>query len=360
MHDIHADVKTDLSPKELIDIIADYDGLAIRSSTKVNNELLSAALNLKVVGRAGIGVDNIDIAAATKCGVVVMNTPHGNAVTTAEHTIAMMMALARQIPEATLSTKAGKWEKSRFIGTELTNKWLGLVGCGNIGSIVVSLAQSIGMEIIAYDPFLSNERAKNLKISKTTFLSELLSQSDIVTLHLPINENTNNIISSENIFKMKKGSILINCARGGLVDENAVVDAIQKNHLSAAAFDVYLEEPALSNPLFGLKNVICTPHLGASTKEAKINCAVMAANQIKDYLLNGNIINSVNFPSIILDRSTGHRLIVINKNEPGMISKIADQIAEEKFNIEDMSNKSREDLAINLIDLNKPISESLL
>ena len=282
----------------ILNEIHNFDAIAIRSDTKINSVLLNKATKLKVIGRAGIGIDNIDLKLASNKGIVVMNTPFGNATTTAEHTMAMIFSSARKIPAANESTHSGKWEKNNFIGTELSGKKLGVVGIGNIGSIVVSLAQSIGMEIIAYDPFLSNERAKNLKISKTTCLSELLSQSDIVTLHLPINENTNNIISSENIFKMKKGSILINCARGGLVDENAVVDAIQKNHLSAAAFDVYLEEPALSNPLFGLKNVICTPHLGASTTEAQEKVSFQIAEQIIDFLNNGAITNALNAPPI--------------------------------------------------------------
>ena len=282
----------------LLKEICNYDAIAIRSDTKLDSTVLNKATKLKVIGRAGIGVDNIDLASASSKGIVVMNTPFGNAITTAEHTIAMIFAAARSIPAANQSTKSGRWEKKKFIGIELASKKLGIVGVGNIGSIVASLAQSLGMEIIAYDPFLSDERAKNLKIYKTNDLNYLLSQSDVVTLHLPKNENTHNIISSENIFKMKKGSILVNCARGGLVEEIAVAEAIKKKHLFAAAFDVFLKEPAISNPLFGLKNVICTPHLGASTSEAQEKVSFQIADQIINYLKKGAIANALNAPSI--------------------------------------------------------------
>ena len=275
-----------------------YDGLAIRSDTILSAELLNKALKLKVIGRAGIGVDNIDVAAASRKGIVVMNTPFGNAITTAEHTIAMIFAAARKIPAANQALQSGIWDKKSFIGMELFGKKLGIVGVGNIGSIVSSLAQSLGMKIIAYDPFLSEERAKNLKIDKIINLIDLLSSSDIVTLHLPKNENTFNIISSDNIFKMKKGSILVNCARGGLVEETAVAEAIKKEHLSAAAFDVFVEEPASTSPLFNLKNVICTPHLGASTVEAQEKVSFQIADQIINFLNNGAIINALNAPSI--------------------------------------------------------------
>ena len=282
----------------LLKEICNYDAIALRSDTKLNSIVLKNASKLKVIGRAGVGIDNIDLAYASSNGIVVMNTPFGNAITTAEHTIAMIFAAARNIPAANQSTQSGRWEKKKFIGIELSKKKLGIVGVGNIGSIVASLAQSIGMDIIAYDPFLSDEKAKNLKIYKTNELNDLLSQSDIVTLHLPKNENTYNIISSKNIFKMKKGSILVNCARGGLVEEIAVVKAIKAQHLSAAAFDVFQEEPAISNPLFGLKNVICTPHLGASTAEAQEKVSFQIADQIIKYLEKGTITNALNAPSI--------------------------------------------------------------
>ncbi len=261
--------------------IHEYDGIAIRSDTIIDAEVLSKASKLKVIGRAGIGVDNIDLVTASNKGIVVMNTPFGNAITTAEHTIAMIFSAARKIPAANQALQSGKWEKKSFIGIELFGKKLGIIGVGNIGSIVASLAQSMGMEIIAYDPFLSDERAKKLKIDKITSFNHFLSKSDIVSLHLPKNENTLNIISRNNIFKMKKGSILVNCARGGLVEEIAVVEAIKKGHLSAAAFDVFTQEPAKSNPLFGLRNVICTPHLGASTAEAQEKVSFQIAKMVQ-------------------------------------------------------------------------------
>ena len=267
-HGVDTDVKSGLSPEELQSIIGDYDGLAIRSATKVTEAVLAAATNLKVVGRAGIGVDNVDIAAATKRGVVVMNTPHGNAVTTAEHAMAMIMALARQIPQASASTKAGKWEKSRFMGTELTGKWLGLVGCGNIGSIVADRAQGMKMRVLGYDPYLSDENAKRLGIEKVDF-DELLGRADFITIHTPLTDATRNIISADALNKTKKGVRIINCARGGLVDELALAAALDTGHVAGAALDVFINEPATDNVLFGFDNVVATPHLGASTVEAQ-------------------------------------------------------------------------------------------
>ena len=267
-HGVDTDVKTGLSPEELQSIIGDYDGLAIRSATKVTEAVLAAATNLKVVGRAGIGVDNVDIAAATKRGVVVMNTPHGNAVTTAEHAMAMIMALARQIPQASESTKAGKWEKSRFMGTELTGKWLGLVGCGNIGSIVADRAQGMKMRVLGYDPYMSDENAKRLGIEKVDF-DELLGRADFITIHTPLTDATRNIISADALNKTKKGVRIINCARGGLVDELALAAALDTGHVAGAALDVFISEPATDNVLFGFDNVVATPHLGASTVEAQ-------------------------------------------------------------------------------------------
>ncbi|TNF88258.1 MAG: phosphoglycerate dehydrogenase, partial [Gammaproteobacteria bacterium] len=286
-----------LSEAELLDTIGDFDGLAIRSSTNVTAELLERATRLKVVGRAGIGVDNVDVAACTKRGVVVMNTPLGNAITTAEHAMAMMLALARHIPQANSSTRAGKWEKSRFMGVELTGKLLGLIGAGNIGSIVARKAIGYGLHVQAYDPFLTEERADKLGIKKVE-LDELLSASDIISLHVPKTPETSNIISATAINRMKKGSILINCARGGLVDELALKAALESGHLKGAALDVYEVEPARENPLFELDNVICTPHLGASTIEAQEKVAIQIAEQISDYLLTGAVNNAINAPSI--------------------------------------------------------------
>ncbi|MDH3219432.1 MAG: phosphoglycerate dehydrogenase [Gammaproteobacteria bacterium] len=286
-----------LSEAELYDLIGDFDGLAIRSSTKVTAELLENAKNLKVVGRAGIGVDNVDVTACTRRGIVVMNTPLGNAITTAEHAMAMMLALARHIPQANSSTHAGKWEKARFMGVELTGKTLGLIGAGNIGSIVAEKAIGYGLHVQAYDPFLTEERADKLRVKKVD-LDTLLASSDIVSLHVPKTPETSNIIGASAINKMKKGSMLINCARGGLVDELALKAALESGHIKGAALDVYEVEPARDNPLFELDNVICTPHLGASTIEAQEKVAIQIAEQISSFLLTGAVNNAINAPSI--------------------------------------------------------------
>jgi D-3-phosphoglycerate dehydrogenase len=282
---------------KLFEVIGQYDGLAIRSATKVTEKILSAATNLKVIGRAGIGVDNVDIPAATKKGVIVMNTPFGNSITTAEHAIAMMMALARQLPEADASTRAGKWEKNRFMGVEVTSKTLGIIGAGNIGSIVASRALGLHMKVVAFDPFLTPERAVEIGVEKVE-LDELLRRADFITLHTPLIDATRNIISAEAIAKMKDGVRIINCARGGLIDEAALYEALKSGKVAGAALDVFLEEPAEKNPLFELPNVICTPHLGASTTEAQENVALQVAEQISAYLMTGEITNALNFPSI--------------------------------------------------------------
>src|SRR5215471_1020320 len=294
---VEADVKAGLSKEELLRVIGDYEGLAIRSSTKVTAEVIAAAKKLKVIGRAGIGGDNVDISAATAAGIIVMNTPFGNSSTTAEHAIALMMALARDIPAANTSTHAGKWEKNRFMGVELYGKTLGLIGCGNIGSIVADRAKGLKMRVIAYDPYLSPERAADQGVEKVD-LDDLLARADFITLHTPLTNETKNIISASAIAKMKKGARLINCARGGLVDEAAVKAALDSGHLAGAAFDVFTEEPAKSNPLFGNERVVSTPHLGASTMEAQENVALQVAEQISDYLLTGAVTNALNMPSI--------------------------------------------------------------
>ncbi|MGB8622461.1 MAG: phosphoglycerate dehydrogenase [Paracoccaceae bacterium] len=281
----------------LLEVIGKYDGLAIRSATKVTEKVLEAATNLKVIGRAGIGVDNVDIPAASKKGVIVMNTPYGNSITTAEHAIAMMFAAARQIPEASTSTHAGKWEKSRFMGVELTAKTLGLIGCGNIGSIVADRARGLKMKVLAFDPFLSEERAEKLGVTKVD-LDDLLAQADFITLHVPLTDKTRNILSRENLAKTKKGVRVINCARGGLVDETALAEMLKDGHVGAAALDVFAEEPATENPLFNLPNVVCTPHLGAATTEAQENVALQVAEQMSDYLLTGAVSNALNMPSV--------------------------------------------------------------
>jgi D-3-phosphoglycerate dehydrogenase len=294
---IEVDLKPGLSAADLRGIIADYDGLAIRSATKVTKELLDCATNLKVVGRAGIGVDNVDVKSATARGVVVMNTPHGNTITTAEHAIAMMFALARQIPEASTSTKGGKWEKNRFMGVELTAKTLGLVGCGNIGSIVAERAAALKMRVLAYDPYLSEKRALELGVEKTD-LDTLLTRADFISLHVPLTDATKNILSRENLAKTRKGVRIINCARGGLVDEAALADAIKSGHVAGAALDVFEVEPATDSPLFALDNVVCTPHLGAATAEAQENVALQVAEQMSDFLLTGAITNAINMASV--------------------------------------------------------------
>ena len=270
---LEVDVRPGLSPAELRDIIGGYDGLAIRSNTKVTRELLDAATRLRVVGRAGIGVDNVDLKAATARGVVVMNTPHGNSITTAEHAIAMMFALAREIPEATASTKAGKWEKNRFMGVELTGKTLGLIGAGNIGSIVASRAQGLQMRVVAYDPFLSEKRALDLGVEKLD-LPDLLARADFISLHAPLTDSTRRILSRETLARTRRGVRIINCARGGLIDEAALADAITTGHVAGAALDVFETEPAKDSPLFAMEQVVCTPHLGASTSEAQENVAL--------------------------------------------------------------------------------------
>ncbi|MBL3569575.1 phosphoglycerate dehydrogenase [Rhodovulum sulfidophilum] len=287
---------------KLLEVIGQYDGLAIRSATKVTEKILEAATNLKVVGRAGIGVDNVDIPAASKKGVIVMNTPFGNSITTAEHAIAMMMAAARQIPEANASTHAGKWEKSRFMGVELTGKTLGLIGCGNIGSIVADRAVGLKMKVLAYDPFLSQDRADKLGVTKVE-LEELLPKADFITLHVPMTEKTANILSKDALAKTKKGVRIVNCARGGLVDEEALAELLKSGHVAAAAFDVFAVEPAKENVLFNLPNVVCTPHLGASTTEAQENVALQVAEQMSDYLMTGAVTNAINMPSITAEEA---------------------------------------------------------
>jgi len=294
---IEVDEITGMSPQELKAIIGGYDGLAIRSSTRVSRDLLEAANRLKVVGRAGIGVDNVDIPAATARGVVVMNTPFGNSITTAEHAIALMFALARQLPEADASTQAGKWEKNRFMGVEVTGKTLGLIGAGNIGSIVAARALGLRMKVAAYDPFLTPERAVEMGVEKVE-LDQLLARADFITLHPPLTDQTRGILSRENLAKAKQGVRIVNCARGGLIDEAALKDGLESGHIGGAALDVFENEPAKASPLFGTPNFISTPHLGASTREAQVNVAIQVAEQMSDYLLLGGITNAINMPSL--------------------------------------------------------------
>jgi len=300
--DVDFDPSIGKDKDKLLAVIDQYDGLAIRSATKATEKIINAATNLKVIGRAGIGVDNIDRAAASKKGVIVMNTPFGNMITTAEHAIAMMFAVARQIPEASASTHAGKWEKSNFMGVELTGKTLGVIGAGNIGGIVCERALGLKMKVVAYDPFLSEERAEKLGVQKVD-LDDLLARADFITLHVPKTEQTSNILNAEAIPKMKPGVRVINCARGGLVDEAALAEALKSGHVAGAAFDVFEVEPATDSPLFNLPNVVCTPHLGAATTEAQENVAVQVAEQMSDYLLTGAVTNALNMPSVTAEEA---------------------------------------------------------
>jgi D-3-phosphoglycerate dehydrogenase len=299
---VTVDVKTGLSPADLSAIIADYDGLAVRSATKVTADIIAAATKLQVIGRAGIGVDTVDVAAATQRGIVVMNTPFGNSITTAEHAIAMMMALARQIPAADRSTQAGKWEKSRFMGVELTGKTLGIIGCGNIGAIVADRARGLRMKVIAFDPFLSAERAVDLGVEKVD-LADLLPRADFITIHTPMTPDTKGLIDAKALAACKKGVRIINCARGGLIVEDDLLAALDSGHVAGAALDVFAVEPAKENPLFGRETLIATPHLGASTSEAQENVALQIAEQMSDFLLTGAVSNAVNMPSVTAEEA---------------------------------------------------------
>ncbi len=291
------DVKTGLSPKELAEAIGPYDGLLVRSSTKVTAEVIAKADRLKVIGRAGVGLDNVDAEAATKRGIIVMNVPAGNTISTAEHTMSLLMALARRIPQAHASLHAGLWERSKFVGTELFGKTLGIVGLGKIGTEVARRAQAFGMRVIASDPFLSSERAQQLEIQLTD-LQRLYAESDFITVHTPLTAETRHMIGAKELAAMKPGVRLINCARGGIIDETALHQAITDGRVAGAAIDVFEEEPPKDHPLLALEQVIATPHLGASTEEAQLNVAVEVAKQVADALLGRGIRNAVNMPSV--------------------------------------------------------------
>jgi D-3-phosphoglycerate dehydrogenase len=322
---VEVDVRVGLTRPELLQIIGDYDGLAVRSATKVNQEVITAAGKLKVIGRAGIGVDNIDVPAATARGILVMNTPFGNSITTAEHALALLFAAAREIAAADASTQAGKWEKNRFMGVELYAKTLGLIGCGNIGSLVAERALALRMRVIAYDPFLSAERAVKLGVEKVE-LNELLARADAISMHTPLTDKTRNILSAEALARTRRGVIIVNAARGGLVDEQALRNALDSGHVARAAFDVFVTEPARSSPLFGAPNFIATPHLGASTHEAQENVAIQVAEQIADFLLLGAITNALNMASITAEEASRLKphLMLIDK-----LGSFAGQIADD-------------------------------
>jgi D-3-phosphoglycerate dehydrogenase len=321
---VEADVRPGLKKAELIRIIAGYEGLAVRSATKADKEVIAAATRLKVIGRAGIGVDNIDVAAATAGGIVVMNTPFGNSITTAEHAIALLFAAARQIAAADASTQAGKWEKSRFMGVELYAKTLGLIGCGNIGALVAERALALKMKVIAYDPFLSPERAVKIGVEKVE-LQDLLARSDAISLHTPLTEKTRNILSAEALAGTREGVIIVNAARGGLVDEQALRARLESGQVGAAAFDVFVTEPAKESVLFGAPNFVATPHLGASTNEAQENVALQVAEQIADYLLTGAVTNALNMASISAEEASRLRpFMTLIENLGSFAGQIAD------------------------------------
>lgn len=330
---IEVDIKTGLSEEQLLEIIGDYDGLAIRSATKVTPLVLAAATKLKVVGRAGIGVDNVDVKAATAHGVVVMNTPFGNSVTTAEHALSLMMALARQLPEANASTHAGKWEKNKFMGVEIAGKTLGLIGCGNIGSIVADRAQGLKMKVIAFDPFLSADRAVSMNIEKVE-LEQLLARADFITLHTPLNDTTRHILNKNSLAKCKKGVRLINCARGGLIVEADLKAAIESGHVAGAALDVFEEEPAKSNPLFGMEQIVATPHLGASTNEAQENVAIQVAEQMAEFLTVGTVTNALNMPSVSAEDAARLKPYLRLASELGMFAGQLTETGIKKISIE--------------------------
>jgi D-3-phosphoglycerate dehydrogenase len=291
------DVKTGLSPEELKKIISEYDAIIVRSETKLKGDLIEAAERLKVIGRAGIGLDNVDLPAATKKGIVVMNTPQENAIAAAEHTIAMMLSISRKIPQATASMKGGKWEKKKFMGVELYNKTLGLIGIGVIGTIVADRARALKMKVVGYDPYLSPEVAEKKGVELVS-LDDLLGRSDFITVHTPLTDETRNLINKDAFPKMKDGAILINCARGGIIHEKDLYDAIKAGKVAGAALDVFEKEPAIGNPLLELEEVVSTPHLGASTGEAQENVAIAIAQQIVDFLVLGEVRNAVNFPVV--------------------------------------------------------------
>ena len=359
---LDVDVNVGLKPDELLSVIGDYDGLAIRSATKVTEAVLQAAPNLKVIGRAGIGVDNIDVAAATARGVVVMNTPFGNTITTAEHAIAMMFALARQIPAADRSTQAGKWEKSRFMGVELFGKTLGLIGCGNIGTIVAERALGLRMKVAAYDPFLSAERALDLGVEKVD-LDDLLARADFISLHTPMTDQTRGIIDAAALAKCKPGVRIVNCARGGLVVEEDLMAALDSGHVAGAAFDVFTQEPARENILFGHDNVVTTPHLGAATEEAQENVALQIAEQISDYLLTGAVSNALNMPSISAEEAPRLKPFMGLAEQLGSFAGQLTENALQKLTVEYRGNvaglNTRPLTALILMGLLKPLLTSV-
>ncbi|MEM7009508.1 MAG: phosphoglycerate dehydrogenase [Thermodesulfobacteriota bacterium] len=303
--ELDIDVRKGIPKEELAEIISDFDAVIVRSATTLTDELIEAGTNLKAIGRAGIGVDNVDVEAATKKGIVVMNTPEANAITTAEHTITLMLSLARRIPEAHASLKAGKWERSKFKGIEIYGKTLGCIGLGNIGKLVAERAMGLKMNVIAYDPFLTQEAAEKLGVELVS-LDDLLSRADIITIHTPLTPDTKDLINKDTFEKTKPGLIIINCARGGVINESDITQAVKEGKIAGAAFDVYTSEPPeADNPILSIdENIVMTPHLGASTAEAQTKVGLAIAEQIVDFLVNGVVNNAVNMPSVSLEALT--------------------------------------------------------
>ena len=295
--DLSVDVKTDLKPEQLKEIIKDYDALVVRSGTKVTKDVIEAAKNLKVIGRAGVGLDNVDLEAATKRGIIAMNSPAGNTISTAEHAMSLILALSRNITQADASTKKGEWLRSKFMGTELYGKTLGIIGLGRIGREVAHRASSFGMKIIAYDPFISEGVAKEIE-AELVELKDLFSRSDYISIHTPLTEETTHLISDKEFSLMKKSTRIVNCARGGIIDETALAKALEEGKIAGAALDVYETEPPKESPLLKYNTCILTPHLGASTEEAQVNVAVEIAEAVRDALLGRGIRNAANFPSV--------------------------------------------------------------
>lgn len=300
-------VKIGISPEELLKTASEYSGIVVRSETKIRAEVIAAATNLKVVGRAGVGVDNIDLPAANKHGVIVMNTPGGNTISTAEHTFTLLCSLARQIPQAHASIVAGKWERKKFQGVELNGKTLAVIGMGRIGSEVAKRAMAFGMRIVAYDPYLAPNRASLLRVELATTVEDAIKDADFITVHMPLNKETKYILNKERIARCKKGVRIVNCARGGLVEETALLEALKSGQVAGVALDVFEAEPtavpiSLTEEWLALPNVIFTPHLGASTSEAQENVGIEIAYQVRDALVNGIVTNAVNMPSV--DKAT--------------------------------------------------------
>jgi len=326
---LKVDIQPGLSPEELKKIIPEYDAIIIRSETKLKRDIIEAATRLKVIGRAGIGLDNVDLPAATKKGIVVMNTPQENAIAAAEHTIAMMLSISRKIPQATSSMRGGKWEKKKFMGVELYNKTLGLVGIGVIGTVVADRARGLKMKVIGYDPYLSPEVAGKKGVDLVS-LDELLARADFISVHTPLTEETRSLIDKSAMTKMKKGVILINCARGGIINEKDLYEAIKGERVAGAALDVFEKEPAVGNPLLELEEVVSTPHLGASTGEAQENVAIAIAQQVVDYLLKGEARNAVNIPMVSPDILPFLRpYLQLGEKLGSFLSQIADYAIEE-------------------------------